>query len=57
MTTRIDEVTPQERSDEVHPRKRGERTDVKSFTEADLASKPLVEFDAPPVPAAPPLTW
>jgi hypothetical protein len=65
MTTRIDEAPPKERTHKIHAPKRGEAQTVKraessdlaSFSEADLAPKPLVAFDVPPVPAALPQTW
>ena len=66
MTTRTDEVTtlrgriiettPRERIDELVAHRRGERSEVTSFSEPEVA-KPLVPFEALPVPVALPLTW
>lgn len=63
MTTTIDEVIPNERGGELlapkrhRHEKREERTDIKSFAEAEPGPKPLGAFDAPPAPVALPLTW
>ena len=57
MTTRTDEViTAKERINERVAHRREERSEIKSFSEPE-PSKPLVEFDAAPAPAAPPSTW
>jgi hypothetical protein len=57
MTTRTDEVTThKERIHVLVAHKREEGSEVKSFSEPE-PTKPLVAFEAPPVPAAPPLTW
>jgi len=57
MTTRTDEVTTaKERTNERVAHRREERSEVKSFSEPE-PTKPLVAFDAPPAPAAPPVNW
>jgi hypothetical protein len=65
MTTRIDEAPPRERTHRIRTRPRQEaqtptrqeRSDVASFSEAERGPKPLVAFEALPVPAPLPLTW
>ena len=57
MTTRTDEgTTAKERINKRGAHRREERSEVKSFSEPE-PTKPLVAFDALPVPAAPPLNW
>ncbi len=57
MTTRTDEVTTaKERIDELVAHRREEKSEVKSFSKPE-PTKPLVAFDDPPAPAAPPLNW
>jgi hypothetical protein len=43
--------------EETQTPKRGERSNLASFSEAESAPKPLVAFDVPPVPSALPQTW
>jgi len=65
MATRTYEAPPKEHTVEVRTprreesptRKREERSKLASFPEAENAPKPLVPFDAAPVPAALPQTW
>jgi hypothetical protein len=57
MTTQTEEATRKERSMEALALTREERSEVRPFFEAAPDRKPLVAFDAPPAPAAPPSTW
>jgi hypothetical protein len=51
------EAPPKEHTVEIRTPKRGERSNLASFSEAESAPKPLVAFDVPPVPSALPQTW
>jgi hypothetical protein len=65
MTTRIEEAPPKGRTHKTHTpereeaqtKKRAERSELASFSEAERAPKPLGAFDVPAVPAALPQTW
>jgi hypothetical protein len=67
MTTRTYEAPPHERTMETPTptptptrtptHRREERSDIKSFAEAEPGPKPLAAFDVPPASAGSLLTW
>jgi hypothetical protein len=65
MATQTYEAPPREhpveiltqRREETQTRRRGGKSNLAPFSEAESDPKPLVAFDVPPVPAALPQTW
>jgi hypothetical protein len=65
MTTQTYEAPTSERTHQIHTprreepqhRKREEKSELASFSEAERAPKALVAFEEPPVPAALRQTW
>jgi hypothetical protein len=57
MNSRHDEGSTPERNGVVLTLKRGEGPEVRSFSEAEEARKPLVAFEVLPAATAAPSTW